>query len=85
MDDTMRKVHNCPYCGYEFDETAEYCNGACPLAAHCNMIMCPNCRYEYVPAESKTLNFFKKLFSRSKEPAHSNDVAEEAEHVTITD
>lgn len=58
--------HDCPYCGYEFEDTHKYCNTACPLSKKCGMIMCPNCRYEYVPAESKTVNFFKKLFKSNK-------------------
>jgi len=74
------RMQNCPYCGFEFDGTADYCTGACPLAKNCSMIMCPNCRYEFVPAESKTLNFFKKLFSRSTSEAGLTEESEE--HVT---
>ncbi len=79
------QMHKCPYCGYEFDGSADYCQGACPLAKGCNMIMCPNCRYEFVPAESKTINFFKKIFSRSKQSSPSSVSTESKEHVTIAD
>ena len=71
---------NCPYCGFDFDVVAEYCSGACPLAENCSMVMCPNCRYEFVPARSKTVDFFRKLFTRS-ESSKSNSPAESETHV----
>ncbi|MBS1272107.1 MAG: hypothetical protein MAGBODY4_01245 [Candidatus Marinimicrobia bacterium] len=72
--------NTCPYCGYDFDTTHEFCNSSCPLSKHCGMIMCPNCRYEYVPAESRTINFFKKLFSSKKS---SQEIEETNEHPDI--
>lgn len=40
-------VYRCPLCGNRFDEKdAEKCQG-CLLAKKCNLVMCPNCNYEF--------------------------------------
>jgi hypothetical protein len=36
----------CPLCGLRFRAGDAKC-GSCPLAARCNMVMCPNCNYEF--------------------------------------
>jgi hypothetical protein len=39
----------CPLCGKEFcaGEVAEC--ATCSLAAHCGLVLCPNCSYEFAP------------------------------------
>jgi rubredoxin len=52
----------CPLCGYNFDEAeARNVCQACFMNRGCELIICPNCNYEF-PKESKTVNFIKKLF-----------------------
>jgi len=68
--------HICPYCGFDFDDTHEYCTSTCPLGEHCTMLMCPNCRYEYVPMKSGIVEFFKRLFSPHKSAPYSEDAHE---------
>lgn len=43
--------------------------------------MCPNCRYEYVPAESKTVNFLKKLFQSNKATQTAEPEVGDEQHV----
>jgi len=55
----------CPLCGYEFEHGANNACASCPLGASCNTECCPNCGYKFVTG-SKTVDFVKKLFTRSK-------------------
>ncbi|MDO8526599.1 MAG: hypothetical protein Q7T03_02805 [Deltaproteobacteria bacterium] len=55
---------NCPLCGFVFDSGAAACGG-CAMFGGCNMIRCPNCRYEFV-GDSKIVKWFQKLFKRKQ-------------------
>ena len=52
----------CPLCGNEFEIGESACPG-CPMAANCNLMRCPNCKYEF-PPDSKVLGFFRNLKMR---------------------
>jgi len=41
------KSYQCPLCGFKFTEKAAKTCLTCPLARKCNLIMCPNCGYEF--------------------------------------
>ncbi len=55
----------CPLCGYRFSGGASQLCTACPLANGCRLVCCPNCKYQW-PAESRTVEFFKRVFSRKE-------------------
>lgn len=63
----------CPYCGFEFEETHQYCHTSCPLSKHCGMIMCPNCRYEFTAPRSAVVEFVKKLFTSGNSKVSETD------------
>lgn len=50
----------CALCGKEFEPSATAC-ASCPMHSGCDLIRCPNCRYEF-PKESKIVGFFSNLF-----------------------
>lgn len=56
---TARPAHDCPLCGYGFDEGLDKC-GACPLHGGCSTLCCPRCGYTFAE-ESATLNGLRKL------------------------
>jgi len=66
-------TQKCPYCGFEFEETHQYCHTSCPLSKSCGMMMCPNCRYEFTPPHSAIVDFFKKMFSSGKSKIPKTD------------
>lgn len=46
--ETKKKEFKCPLCGYKFveAEAVSACD-LCPKFLSCNLIMCPNCYYEF--------------------------------------
>jgi hypothetical protein len=58
-------MNTCSLCGYEFEHGASSSCASCPLGASCNTMCCPNCGYKFVTG-SKTVDFVKKLFTRSR-------------------
>ncbi len=66
--------HDCPLCGYSFDEGAAHCGG-CPLNQKCGTVCCPRCGYEFVD-RSATVDWLRRatrragrFFSRVMAPA----------------
>ncbi|MCU0579533.1 MAG: hypothetical protein MUF69_08305 [Desulfobacterota bacterium] len=55
----------CPLCGQDFTPDFQGCSASCPLGAHCNLICCPRCHYSF-PRDSRTINFFKKIWKKRK-------------------
>jgi Fe2+ transport system protein FeoA len=68
-DLTMRSVKDgffhCSLCGFEFEKHDTPCVRSCPLGKFCNLICCPNCRYEF-PAETQPFGWLQRLFHREK-------------------
>jgi hypothetical protein len=56
----------CPFCGNEFTKGENECGGSCGLIGNCGLMCCPRCRYSFVE-ESKTVQFFKKIWPSKKE------------------
>lgn len=54
---------HCPLCGFEFEKRDSPCARGCPMGKYCNLICCPNCRYEF-PAEPAAPSWLKRLFRR---------------------
>ena len=51
----------CSLCGYEFEqEEARPACGNCPVSKGCDLICCPNCRFE-MPVEPKWIARFMQL------------------------
>ena len=46
---------HCPLCGFEYDEKQLACHVACPLAAGCAILCCPNCGYQMVDEDKSRL------------------------------
>jgi len=55
--------HDCPLCGYRFDEGAAHCGG-CPLNQKCGTVCCPRCGYEFVD-RSATVDWLRRLTRRA--------------------
>jgi len=46
-ESTKKPHYRCPLCGRQFTyEEAEACL-ICPYALKCNLVMCPQCHYEF--------------------------------------
>ena len=56
---------HCPLCGFEFEKHETACVHSCPLGKFCNLICCPNCRYEF-PQAPQLLGWLHTLFHRGK-------------------
>lgn len=56
---------HCPLCGFEFEKHDTPCVRSCPLGKFCNLICCPNCRYEF-PQAPQVLGWLHALFCREK-------------------
>lgn len=59
--DSGQELQHCPLCGFEF-RAQEGCS-SCPMSEGCEMVKCPNCRYEYV-VRSRVVDGIKALFAR---------------------
>ena len=64
--ETRATVFTCPLCGGRFTHGEEVCSG-CPLAAGCDVVQCPHCRYSF-PRSSRILGFFRRLVGRRVQP-----------------
>ena len=58
---------HCSLCGFEFEKSDTPCQHGCPLGRFCNLICCPNCRYEF-PEKSQSIRLLQRLFHRPKAP-----------------
>ncbi len=58
MDD---RTYTCPLCSHEFSGAS--CHSSCPMSRGCSMVMCPNCRYEFVE-DSVVVDFVRSLIRR---------------------
>jgi hypothetical protein len=63
--ETPKEEFKCALCGNRFTVNEESCPKACPFSEHCNLVCCPNCGYSF-PKDSKTVAFFRNLFSRKE-------------------
>ncbi len=56
----MTDYLHCPLCGFEFEKRDTPCAKACPLGRFCNLICCPNCRYEFAN-RSRSIRWLHRL------------------------
>lgn len=68
---TQEPYLHCPLCSFEFLRSAEDCHHGCPLSKFCNLITCPNCRYEF-PPNAGMLSWWSRLFKK-KEKCQARD------------
>ena len=55
----MSDYFHCPLCGFEFEKRDTPCTKGCPLGRFCNLICCPNCRYEFSD-QSRTVRWLHR-------------------------
>jgi len=55
----------CPLCGGNMHDSTGGCT-SCALHSGCAMLCCERCGYTTVAPQSKTVNFFKRLFRRNR-------------------
>ncbi len=50
----------CPLCGFEFEPEDALCAHGCPLRAHCALVRCPSCDYEF-PERPRPRSWLRRL------------------------
>jgi Fe2+ transport system protein FeoA len=55
-------------CGFEFARDDTLCAHGCPLGALCNLLMCPNCEYEF-PETPRRISWLRELLGRKESAA----------------
>ncbi|MFQ5711367.1 MAG: hypothetical protein ACE5GD_06265 [Candidatus Geothermarchaeales archaeon] len=46
-------LYQCPLCGFKFTVREALCRNVCPLAEKCDLLLCPNCGYEFPRMSNK--------------------------------
>ena len=72
MRTTRKACLHCPLCGFEFEERDTPCARDCPLGRFCNLVCCPNCRYEF-PEQPRSIGWLHRLFHRSQPASAHRD------------
>lgn len=57
-------VFTCPLCGGRFTHGGQVC-ASCPLAAGCDLVQCPHCRYTF-PRSSRIADLVRRWFRRGR-------------------
>ena len=68
MGTVASRWRTCPMCGFEFDRDDTLCAHGCPLGALCNLLMCPNCEYEF-PETPHAISWLRGLLGRKQSAA----------------
>ncbi len=63
----------CPLCGFAFEKRETPCQHGCPLGRFCNLVCCPNCRYEFTP-EPRPFAWLQRWFHRRRAPRPAGGV-----------
>ena len=65
----------CGMCGQTFNPAEHAACTACPLAANCSLVCCPQCGYEMVdPGRSTLARLFKRWLPGAAEKIEENPV-----------
>jgi len=68
----MTDYLHCPLCGFEFEKRDTPCVKNCPLGRFCDLICCPNCRYEFAD-QPRPVQWLHRILHRRPLPAPLRD------------
>jgi Fe2+ transport system protein FeoA len=61
----MSEPLTCPLCGFVFEKQETPCQHGCPLGRFCQLVCCPNCRYEFTP-QRQPFAWLQRWFHRRR-------------------
>lgn len=68
---TAKTNYKCPLCQAKFNGAE--CHATCGMSTGCNLVRCPNCKYEFVE-EGTIANLLRKAFGL-KSPSESSEAS----------